>query len=286
MERIALLARSRPLPFALIYTFVALAASQIPLPAEGGVWALAVVRIALAAMTFALIARIAGRQECAPCARAIGTTFILSAYLVVVVAAINLYALFGSAAAWAPASQWGPQLLATLALCLGVGFFEEGLFRGVFLNGLLSKTGSTFGGVVSAVLVSSLLFGVAHVVPSFLDGGVVGALGIAQALLKTLQAGTLGFFFSCVYLRTRSLWGVSLIHALHDFIPLGCSTLLNGTIEGTYIATGPTALALVAVYLGYLALYIPLVVESVWLLRGVAVPCPVPLGGDSNSRRS
>ena len=63
-----------------------------------------------------------------------------------------------------PLGPPGPPDLAGVALlCLSVGLYEEALFRVLLLGGLLSGRGAARNGVVTAVLVSSVAFGAAHV---------------------------------------------------------------------------------------------------------------------------
>ena len=72
--------------------------------------------------------------------------------------------------------------------------FEESIFRG-YLGGVLRKS---YGGLV-AWLVSSVLFGLVHAIPSVI-------------LTATLSGLVLGYY----YLRTRSLWMVVALHALNN----------------------------------------------------------------------
>ncbi len=48
--------------------------------------------------------------------------------------------------------------ISTFVLCLTIGIFEESMFRGVMLQGILKKTGKTYKGLWIAVIVSSLFF--------------------------------------------------------------------------------------------------------------------------------
>ena len=101
-------------------------------------------------------------------------------------------------------SDWPLQLALVIMLCLLVGTFEEGLFRGIVFSGLLARFGETRRGLIGAVIVSSLIFGFVHVTPSIMNGQVVTGLDMAQAALKTLQAGILGAFLASLFLKTGS----------------------------------------------------------------------------------
>jgi membrane protease YdiL (CAAX protease family) len=97
-------------------------------------------------------------------------------------------------------------ILAVLACTLCVGFAEEVYFRG-FIFQTLKVKGTSF-----AIIVSSLLFGITHLL------NIAGGAGIGETLLQIGFA----FFFGlvCVEIRvlTGSIWPVILWHALHDFL--------------------------------------------------------------------
>lgn len=103
-------------------------------------------------------------------------------------------------------------LLFLLAGYLLTGFYEETLFRGVLLRILHPK------GVWLAVLLSSLLFGLAHSTNIFLRfSGNPVLLG-----LQVFGAFTFGIGFAALRLRTNTLWPLILLHAFGDlFLHLG-----------------------------------------------------------------
>ena len=47
-------------------------------------------------------------------------------------------------------SDWPLQLALVIMLCLLVGTFEEGLFRGIVFSGLLARFGETRRGLIGA----------------------------------------------------------------------------------------------------------------------------------------
>lgn len=86
--------------------------------------------------------------------------------------------------------------------CTGV--FEEGLYRGVIL-GLLRTLGTW-----PAVLLSSLLFGLAHLVNLGLRGMSV------LVALQVLGAASQGVGLAALRLRTNTIWPLVAFHALND----------------------------------------------------------------------
>jgi membrane protease YdiL (CAAX protease family) len=78
-------------------------------------------------------------------------------------------------------------------------YAEEGIFRYYLLNALSNFGASGF----AASVFSSLSFALLH--------GYEGVLGVFYAL-------TAGFLLSGVYLKTKSLHGIALSHALYNFL--------------------------------------------------------------------
>jgi hypothetical protein len=87
---------------------------------------------------------------------------------------------------------------------LMLGFAEEGLIRGIVLRGLLPL------GVRQAVVLSSLLFGIAHLA-NLLQGA-----GLMATLIQAAYAVLLGLGFAGVRLYSGVIWPVIALHALVD----------------------------------------------------------------------
>lgn len=82
-----------------------------------------------------------------------------------------------------------------ITVCLFAPIFEEILFRGILLRGLLQNRVHP----IMAIGLSSLLFGFAHLNP-----------------WQFLGAGLLGCVFGFVYYQTKALWICILLHALNN----------------------------------------------------------------------
>jgi len=95
--------------------------------------------------------------------------------------------------------------------CLSVGFFEELIFRGLLLMILLQRLMKYRQGLLWSILISSLAFSLAHLLNVFLG------VPIHQVLLQTGYTFLMGFMWAIVYLRTRNLWIVMVLHALYNF---------------------------------------------------------------------
>ena len=104
-------------------------------------------------------------------------------------------------------SARAPQHAVMLALiiCFNflVGLFEETLFRGIVFHGLRTRHS-----LWVAILFSSLLFGLFHLVN----------LAIGQnfqiTVFQVVNATALGIFFCAIYLQSGSLWPPIVLHAI------------------------------------------------------------------------
>ena len=236
------------------------------------------IRLGLTIVMFAIMAVAAGCNIIVPNAKSIGLSFKKSIYPLVVALVMGVFVLLGTAMKnEGMVSDWPLQLALVIMLCLLVGTFEEGLFRGIVFSGLLARFGETRRGLIGAVIVSSLIFGFVHVTPSIMNGQVVTGLDMAQAALKTLQAGILGAFLAALFLKTRNIWGIALVHGLNAlFVMLG-DALFSGTTSTTYVNNDAMmASASVVMYGVFFLLYIPIIVSTVRMLKQVETPCKGP----------
>lgn len=139
------------------------------------------------------------------------------------------------------------RLLAVVLLCAGIGIFEEGMHRGVILNGLLAPFGTSRKGVMAAVILSSLFFGYAHTVP---DDWASLATSV-QALLKVGQTALFGIVMADGALHSRKLGGIALFHAVNDALYMLSSIVAkNGVPASSYTSSDSTGGFLVLVYVG------------------------------------
>lgn len=175
---------------------------------------------------------------------------------------LNLSSLFGGSLA-IDTSRPG---LIVLYVCFlfSIGFFEEVMGRGVVLQAMLRKWGSTRRGIYVAVLASSALFGVAHLVNL-----ATGRLPLLACLTQIAYSLCFGVIFAACVLRNNSIWPMIVMHAAFDF---GGSRLRDIAVGGggpVTVAnnTAPEALTAIAITL-------PLLVYGLFILRKVAPPAP------------
>ncbi len=110
-------------------------------------------------------------------------------------------------------------MIPAIAMALSSGIFEELLFRGVLFRSVEAWFGSW-----AALVVSSLVFGLAHLMNP--QGTVEGALYIA------VEAGML---LAAAYMLTRRLWLSMGFHAAWNYTQSG---IFSGIVSGTGASQG------------------------------------------------
>lgn len=92
---------------------------------------------------------------------------------------------------------------------VGVAIMEELYLRALLQNWIEKHVKNTF----VAIMVTSLLFGLGH---------IVGALNqpIYTIVAKTIWATALGIYFGAIYVKTRNLWVPILLHFIIDLAGL------------------------------------------------------------------
>ena len=110
--------------------------------------------------------------------------------------------------------------------CLSVGFFEEIIFRVVILLFLLQKLPKTKKGVLLAIIISSAIFGLTHIVNLF------SGSSLNNTVLQVGYSFLVGMMWAVMYLKTNNLWLIILLHALYNFFGLVLFEL--GTVTNRY----------------------------------------------------
>lgn len=95
---------------------------------------------------------------------------------------------------------------------IGTGLFEEGLFRGLLMGGMLQKWSHSIRGRLGMVLISGISFGLLHFM-SFFSGTPLNSV-----LYNMLFASIFGIVFASSYLYSKNLLITMIIHAVYDII--------------------------------------------------------------------
>ena len=127
-----------------------------------------------------------------------------------------------------------------------VGFLEELIFRGLLFQAMAKD------GVKSAIIVSSVTFGIGHIV-NLVNGSGAELL---PNLLQVLCAVAIGFAFVMIYWKTKSLMPCIIVHSVFN----GLSAFANeaAMTPQRQIISG----ILLAVIAGGYALYLALAVKE------------------------
>ncbi len=113
-------------------------------------------------------------------------------------------------------SYHGIQLVTAVLSMALVGYVEEMIFRGFLFKGMLSEEKPA-----AAIIVSSLTFGMGHIINLF-----TGQAGF-ETLLQIIFAVSWGFIFTMVFYKSGSLIPCIIAHAMIDvFSLLGADNLL------------------------------------------------------------
>lgn len=123
-----------------------------------------------------------------------------------------------------------------------IGFLEEVIFRGFLFKALSRKS------IRSAMLISSVTFGMGHIV-NLLNGA-----DFLPTLLQIGYATAIGFLFTVLFIKTKSLWPGILAHAV-----INATSLF--AVEGDGSVQLISSLVMVFISVGY-ALYLLRVVPE------------------------
>lgn len=130
--------------------------------------------------------------------------------------------------------SWPLDILSVVLFCLGVGVFEELIFRAILNDAIIYQFRKCKGVFVIAIIVSSFIFGYVHVMFEDMSNTAV-FLPIA---FKTISTGMQGACLTILYWKTRNIIGLAIIHALYDFFPIAPTMLFQSGQElGSYATT-------------------------------------------------
>lgn len=127
-----------------------------------------------------------------------------------------------------------------------VGFLEEIIFRG-FLFVEMAKDN-----VKTAIIVSSITFGIGHIVNLFNGSGA----DLFSNMLQVVYSIAAGFLFTIIFYKTKSLWPCIITHSV-----LNASSAFANESAASHALEVGTAAALTVIAIGY-AIYIIMKVET------------------------
>jgi len=131
---------------------------------------------------------------------------VIPAFLVAVNNAPIIGLLTGNVNITAPADK----ITLYVVYCLSVGVYEELLFRGIIFPLFILKTKDNKYGAFWAVVLTSLVFGLAHIVNLFAGGGIVPTL---LQIGYSFLVGGMCVISMCI---TKNIFTAIILHAVYD----------------------------------------------------------------------
>jgi len=110
--------------------------------------------------------------------------------------------------------------------CLSTGFFEEIVFRGIILIYLVRRFAHLKNGFLLAILISSIIFGLVHIF------NLYNGASIIDTLMQIGYSFLVGMMWAVMYLKTKNIWLVMLLHATFNFF--GQVMFYLGNVDGRY----------------------------------------------------
>lgn len=157
---------------------------------------------------------------------------------------VNLHFMTGDLSIVFPNS---PLAIANLVYYFPAGLMEEIMFRGLVLLAMVFAWGPTKKGLTKAVLLSSLLFGLIHLLN-------IVELPIEVVFLEVLVAAMLGFLWAAILMASRSMWPAIILHWLTN-AAVNVKLLGINNFQETF-----------SMHLGRTIFFIPLVVYGAYLV--------------------
>ena len=185
------------------------------IPMGQGLWGMIAQRLLLGIMMFVALYLIAGKEAFQWTKKSGRYALLRGEYPLLVSLYFSVNSLMGGT--WIIKNNILIIFIVYLLFSFSIGIFEEGLFRGIIMNGFVKIMPKTKAGLYWAVIISSFIFGFVHVM-SYIPYIEINPLSIfVQMISKIINAGALGMLLATIYLKTKNIWTCVTIHALNDF---------------------------------------------------------------------
>lgn len=122
------------------------------------------------------------------------------------------------------------QLALLLIECLAVGFFEEMTFRSFVMLTVMEKRRATRGQILVSIIITSVIFGLVHLINMFTSSPVAVLLQICYSFL-------IGAMCAVVLLISCNVWLCVLIHGIFNFMGAIVPTYGEGKLIWDHIPT-------------------------------------------------
>jgi membrane protease YdiL (CAAX protease family) len=117
-------------------------------------------------------------------------------------------------------------LILFLIECFSISLFEEIVFRGILLGILLIHFKTYQFGVLKSIILSSTIFGLTHLFNIF------SGMSLTDVLLQVLYTTLISIVWAIIYIRTKNIWIIILLHTLFNFF--GYVVIEFGSVQNRY----------------------------------------------------
>lgn len=133
------------------------------------------------------------------------------------------------------------------ALLLGFapGFFEEMALRGAALNNLMIQWKDRSNRIIKSLVVSGIAFGVIHLI------NLISGQNISVTLLQVCYASAAGILFGAVYLRTKNIIALIVVHTFIDFTASLFIETADTAEVTTYAVVSSLILSIIFIIFGF-----------------------------------
>ena len=145
------------------------------------------------------------------------------------------------------------EFIIVFLMFISVGLFEELAFRAVINDAIIYKFREKKYVFVLSAVVSSVIFGAAHIVGEF---DATSAVAWGHAVAKTLESGVFVLALLILYWKTRNIWACGVVHGLFDFFA-GFTEGLFAPVKNSgssYINTGEDGVRILITYFAVAAI--------------------------------
>lgn len=164
-----------------------------------------------------------------------------------------------------------------------VGFTEEMFCRGIIISDYFSIKKFTYKNTQFIIILSSLLFGILHVLDPSITKIFFNSSRLLAALFKILDAGITAYFFASISIAFNNIIYSSILHTIYDFVLLLVYAITNPNslssinIDYTSMIENNKLSIIVGIILG-----IPLLFISIKMLKKVNYEPENPENYDNN----
>ena len=155
-----------------------------------------------------------------------------------------------------------PMIMLFLVSNMGVGLFEETVFRGLLFGVFRKYFGDNRKGIYTSVLLSALLFGCIH-----LENLLVYPNLVISTTAQVIYAFFAGVLFAVIYYRTENLLPCIILHGVFDFCGFFWFSF-SEDIDKILESSNQTDSDILSAFI-FIALFSVYLISGLWQLRGI-----------------